>query len=255
MLAICIRTRAGDLRQREGTGDERVLIQHLSRTEAQTVAAAWAASQCQNTMARFTNTREAGMTAEQFQALWADRDDISYGQNGGFWVGRASVYRACVTGPEAARKADGDILRRSVPQAEDGAGTLHRTNLMSPLVEVALDGQTAKGMWYCPGVITALEADGKNHLQWNIQRLAADFVLEDEAWKIWHMQVLTDFVTPAGEDFDPALGAAIYPAGLGIDKTPTEPGELYAWYSQDRPARLTPRMPEPYETFADTFSY
>ena len=243
------------------------MIQHLPRTEAQTVAAAWAASQCQNTMARFTNIREAGMTAGQFQALWADRDDISYGQNGGFWVGRASVYRACVTAPEAARKADGDILRRRNPQAEDGAGTLHRTNLMSPLVEVALDGQTAKGMWYCPGVITALEADGRNHLQWNIQRLAADFVLENGVWKLWHLFEGADFRFEMGNDYVPASGIGPHAnarpvppdpelAGLptGRDFAPAYdvPCDIY---TIARGWSAYPPAPVPYETFAGTFTY
>ena len=85
--------------------------------------------------------------------------------------------------------------------------------------------------------------------------LAADLIREDGAWRIWHLAVYTDFVTPAGMEFDPEKGAAVYPAGLGIEETPTVPGGHYDLYTDVRPLQKTPMPPVPYRTFSGTFSY
>mgnify|MGYP002627397649 CR=1 FL=1 len=198
----------------------------------------------------------------ELERLWCKKaPEPRFSQNNGSFTGYAALAEHYAHSEEERKARYDRLLEKLEPefvgQSDEvryGTMTLSLQTLSTPLVELAGDGRTAKGLWTVTAQVTALDDKGPVGL-WAYGKLAADFVLEDGAWKIWHMQALTDFVTPAGEAFDPALGAAIYPAGLGIDKTPTEPGDLYAWYSQDRPARLTPRMPEPYETFADTFSY
>lgn len=245
------------------------MIQHIERSEADTVRAAWSASLCQNTMARFTNARETGMTAEQFNGIWSAREDISFGQNEGFWVGRNSVFNACVTASAAARAADAAMMNTKGPalQAVPGTGNMHRTNLMSPLVEVAGDCQTAKGMWYCPGVITNMEADGKNHLQWNIVRIAADFILEGGAWKIWHLFEGADFRFEMGKGYEPASGigphkdAEVIVPDPALADLPRGKDFVPAYdvpcgiYSVARGWSAYPPTPMPYSTFEETFTY
>jgi hypothetical protein len=87
-----------------------------------------------------------------------------------------------------------------------------------------------------------------------------DFVLEGTEWRIWHMQYVNDVDCTCGQswgkppvaypdlpEFAP-LGQFQYPAYTV--KTP-----LRALYTPDRPLTEAPQIPEPYETFAKTFTY
>ena len=97
------------------------MIPHFDLSPEERASAAWEAYLCQNLMARFTFAQEQGMEAEWFDELWSGREDISLGENSGFWIGRESVRRAWAEGRDAVRRADREVLRRSCPEAP-GAG-------------------------------------------------------------------------------------------------------------------------------------
>ncbi len=245
------------------------MIQHVDLTPEESLRGAWAAYLCQNTLARFTYMRELGMTDQQFSLLWSGREDISYGQNEGFWIGRESVYAACVSGPQKVRSANQAVLQKLNPDSvvADTAGMMQRQTLMSPLVEVAKDGQTAKGMWYCPGVTTTLECDGENHLEWKFVRFAADFILEGETWKLWHLFEGGEFQFEMGHAYIPATGmhglpdATVYApnpeiADMVLGKTQMPPYDLDVHvYDIDCGWSPYPVVPVPYNTFEETFTY
>ena len=75
--------------------------------------------------------------------------------------------------------------------------------ITTPVVEIAEDRETAKGIWYTPGIVGSYAADGTNNSQWMWEKYGVDFVRENGKWKVWHMKVYTDFSTPVGE----AIGA------------------------------------------------
>lgn len=88
-----------------------------------------------------------------------------------------------------ARFADPDEDRRP--------GILHMHSMFSPVIEVAGDGQTAKGVWdsFGPSI------NGPDDIgAWLWVKYAVDFVKEQGKWKIWHLQVFpvfnTKFSTP-----------------------------------------------------------
>ena len=92
--------------------------------------------------------------------------------------------------------------------------------------------------------------------------MACDFVWENEAWKIWHMQELHDIHTPCGTSWANGPGKTDYPrepvfAPMASFKMPApnlkQPARAY--YTVNRPATPSPSVPEPYETFSETFSY
>jgi hypothetical protein len=198
----------------------------------------------------------------ELERLWCkDAKDPYFAQNNGRFVGYEALKN--IYGPaETQRKARYDQLLAQlepefVGQPDElryGTNTISLQTLSTPCIEIAEDMQTAKGLWTISAQVTTVDDHGPVGL-WAYGKLAADLVREDGQWKIWHLLVCTDFVTPAGEEFDPVLGAKLYPAGLGIDETPTDPAELYSAYTDQRIPQAQIRTPEPYKTFAETFSY
>lgn len=76
--------------------------------------------------------------------------------------------------------------------------------ITSGVVEIAEDRQTAKGIWYTPGIVGEYDEDGTNSSQWMWEKYATEFVRENGEWKIWHMKVYTDFSVTVGD----AIGIA-----------------------------------------------
>jgi hypothetical protein len=61
--------------------------------------------------------------------------------------------------------------------------------LTTPMIEVAEDGKTARGVWWSPGIETVKEKPGSDPVAyWCFGAYANDFILENGTWKIWHMR-------------------------------------------------------------------
>ena len=123
---------------------------------------------------------------------------------------------------------------------------------------MAEDGQTAKGLWFCLGCSAEVTSRGPE-ANWTWGYFAGDFVYEDD-WKIWHLQYLNDVDSLCGQSWGREITP--YPelpefAALKDFAYPpyTLAENVRALYSVDRPLTAAPRIPEPYDTFANTFSY
>jgi hypothetical protein len=69
-------------------------------------------------------------------------------------------------------------------------GILHIHAMLSPVIEVAGDGKTAKGVWDSFGA----SVNGPDDIGgWLWTKYGVDFVKEDGVWKIWHLQVFPLF--------------------------------------------------------------
>lgn len=228
-------------------------LQYPALSDQQLREHPWDAWQCQRTMARLVFFREKRMYRQCFDELWSSRKDISFGQNGGFWIGRASIEKNLVQALE----------NSSIPTGSSVA----LQSLMSPLVEVAADGATAKGMWYCPGVRTGQTSGGQARAMWFYARFAADFIKESGIWRIWHLFCGGEFTFDVGRSYIPGNGMALLPdAELPMPGPGEMPILLGADYGDgyDLPVNLYgitsgwsayPPEPRPYETFSETFSY
>lgn len=152
--------------------------------------------------------------------------------------------------PELADKTDEELY---------GVGSLTPDNLTTPLVYIAEDGQTAKGMWYALAHITDYTEAGPTTIhQWGW--IAVDFVKEDGAWKIWHLLDTPEIKHVAGKKWyggyepkpvDPAyaeIGEFEFPK-------PNVPMKVNELLNAKRPGKPNPLAPRPYDTFANTFSY
>ena len=56
--------------------------------------------------------------------------------------------------------------------------------MTTPIIEVAKDGETAKGLWLMYGAETMKKEDGKVSAYWAAGQFAMDFIKEDGEWKI-----------------------------------------------------------------------
>lgn len=146
-----------------------------------------------------------------------------------------------------------------------GAGSAYTIHTQTtPIIEVAGDGKTAKGLWYSPGIATAaVFKDGKVETggNWFMEKYAVDFVKEDGEWKIWHIGMYYDPTPPTwGSQGDMAEAAQSdddkekSPAAGGLEMTRPNPNPYEAWTPKSV-LKLEPRFPEPYYTFSETFSY
>lgn len=228
----------------------------------------------QNLMSRRAMYHSIGQNERELE-LWADRDDIRWGQNAGCWIGE-DYRRYYVEINFAMQRAQLEALSKTNPEiANDfevnryvGQTVLHL--LTTPVIEIAEDGQSAKGFWYTPGVILmtpdGLHGEGVN--MW--ERYGVDFIRQDGEWRILHLEVITDFAYPFGGDLSsPPPGAPSSgdqsnsgteggpgPGAEGLDVPgPTIARKLGESYTPTRVPRLEPRLPEPYRTLSETFEY
>ena len=136
-------------------------------------------------------------------------------------------------------------------------GNMIMHHLDTPVIEVAGDGKTAKGVWLSPGHETYANAEtGECQANWCWCKYGLDFVKEDGEWKIWHYHSYRIFKTPFNipwtDEFELKGG---YPPPVGIDLKkripPTRPTTYDNPYSTTTLIELVPTPPEPYETWDD----
>ena len=198
--------------------------------------------------------------------FWSSREDISLGLNQGYYIGQAAVtgYYAAI---EAGTKLASSLIAARFPQKLQGkteeelfgVGQISYRPIDTAVVEVADDLQTAKGLWVVRGLVEKVTTAGPISY-WDFSYWAVDFILEDGAWKIWHMLDLNEIGTRQGQPLtgtaeplkeDPAFAAM---STISMPE-PTKPCALRETYSAQRAFTPSPRVPEPYHTFAETFSY
>ena len=129
---------------------------------------------------------------EELDTLWVTEPErkktASYGSNWGYYVGMEAIRGYYVD----AHQAHLEEQRAANGAEELNLGNMYAHPLTTGLVEVARDGQTAKGLWYSIGNEAMARPDGTAHVQWMLGKVAADFVREANGWKLWHIVVSTD---------------------------------------------------------------
>lgn len=221
----------------------------------------------QNLMVRFFS-QDYLMRRENkmYDTYWSKADDVCLGVNNGYYQGAAAVQayyqgladRTALESKLIQQKYAAQVGSLSAEEAY-GIGIMDMKSLVAPVIEIAADGATAKGIWTIHGMNTKLTAAGQVSY-WERAYVAGDFVWEDGAWKVWHLLYVQDLDAPSGTNW--AAPAPEYPADPAYaalaDFQFPEPNvkmTVYETYSAARPFYAPPAYPEPYETFAETFSY
>ena len=219
-----------------------------------------------NLMGKYANCIILNREQEIFDLFWSSKEDICLSFNDGAYVGAEAVsgyYTACYERNKLVAK----LMQARFPEklggmSEEeiyGIGPFKVKPLSSPVIEIAADGATGKGLWHCQGAYNDVEACGPV-ANWTWGYFAVDFVREEGEWKVLHMSYTNDVDCICGQSWGkekqplPALPefAALndfqYPA-YTVKKTIRE------LYTPQRPHTDAPEIPQPYDTFADTFSY
>jgi len=124
----------------------------------------------------------------------------------------------------------------------------------SPVIEVAEDGRTAKGLWTCPGIDTGNYGQPvRPFANWAWAKRGTDFIKEDGKWKIWHYHVYAVFFTRF--DVPWTEGDAHPPAEFPPELRATRPPTCDTGYAIDKIIPYLPEAPEPYTTFEQSKAY
>ena len=210
-----------------------------------------------NIMGSFTFLNCYKLHERQFQD-WS-KNEPTLTLNGGKYVGYEAVKGFMVDYNKEQTKWANQVMRGLYPQELGNlsdeelwaVGSNTVLTMTTPLIEVAYDGQTAKGIWYVYGSTTEVYSAGPK-AAWNFGRCAVDFIKEDGRWKIWHMIMFTDIECPLGGNW--GRDKMYEHEGVAIPE-PTIKEDFYQSYSNDFVSLVAPQLPEPYDTFANTFSY
>jgi hypothetical protein len=241
-------------------------------------AKAWVS--CQNLMSKHNYYHGVNHNLEELADIWVKEDGAyaktaTFSQPQGVWE---SMQLIKVTYGNPSTKNPNQSLKEMVknePSAYPvGAMGIHMNT--TPVIEVAGDGKTAKGIWYSPGPLlnfTGQKDKDGNDLAGGMvffEKYGADFVKEDGEWKIWHIQMFYDYVFSVGSDWTKPGAkqqqAQAMPAGDKKDEKSAPPADnrpkptranpiTYEQWSPTRVSSITPKIPEPYYTFSETFSY
>jgi hypothetical protein len=220
-----------------------------------------------NMMGKYVLTMLLEERDQAFDRFWSGKEDVCLGVNEGWYAG-AEAIRGFYDAQAKRTQAESELMCQLFPeklgkltaQEQYGVGHLDNRPVSAPVIAVAEDGQTAKGMWTSMGCYTAFDVEYGPQSHWNWSVYAVDFVREDDGWKIWHMQYLTEIDTLCGSDWSkPAKPAKSRPEFAKLAEAavpgPNHPARLHTPWSEKRLKAELPHLPQAYRTFADTFSY
>ena len=220
-----------------------------------------------NLMGKYANCVILNREQEIFGRFWAGaREDLCLGFNDGYYQGPGAVagyYAACrdrnALVASLLQKRFPEVLGGLSPEEIYGVGPFKVKPMACPIIEVAADGETAKGIWYSRGTYNDITPQGPVAF-WDYAVFACDFVREEGQWKILHMLRLSDIVVPGGKSwgkhYAPYPDLPEFAGARGFEPPePTVKKTLREPYYPGRPFAPLPEPPVPYRTFQETFSY
>ncbi len=214
-------------------------------TTEETILRVWDVEEIKKLMSRRVFYIANEWRARELEELWVSDPELqktaSFGRNTGYYVGMEAIRAYYVDKHDA--------------EMGDGIGYLSNHPVTTGLVRQAEDGKTAKGMWYSIAQETRPKGDGTALALWMPEKIAVDFVKEEDGWKIWHIMIANDLVCEAGanNEKDPVyVDYATDPVAVEFG-TPTirklVHDQTFNWWDD------YPPMPKPYETWSDEISY
>lgn len=131
----------------------------------------------------------------------------------------------------------------------EATGNLLIHYIATPMVEVAGDGKTARGVWRSPGVEAVRPPDGGKPVPlWSFGAYAADFVYRDGRWKIWHLHWFRNIKCTFADGWVDDL--SMTHSGPLVDSPNVRPSTYHNPYTPEAKQELVPPCPPPYETYS-----
>lgn len=194
----------------------------------------------------------------ELDELWVStreyRDSASYGRNWGYYVGMDSIANYYVLEHSKKQYADLAAIHENNPTVAVnnqnlGWGCTAFHTVTTPMLYIAEDGKTARGLWYSAGQETIMQADGTAKAYWTMDNMSADFVKENGDWKIWHLVVCSDFFVEAGTDFKTGTLEPLTGPDPFRDEFGTPDISMTVHNPRYNLSDNYPPMPLPYETY------
>ncbi len=238
-------------------------IEHPIYSEDERIRRVWDRELLQDLMGRRAYYDAAEMRREELNALWVtlpeNRATASLGRNWGYYVGMDSIsayYAARHEEQLWQRLRDWNASDSAIACTREnlGWGSMSMYTVTTPVIVIAGDGKTARGLWYSMGQETIGTPEGAQ-AWWVCEKQAADFIRENGQWKIWHLILSNDFYSPVGGDFgdEPVYydhDENMLRKEFGHCDVPLKVhDEIFNWCDN------YPPMPEPYFTYSPRDSY
>ena len=213
-------------------------------TTAEKVERLWDQYQIRNLMARYAyyGFEENG---DGIMELFSKRDDAFVDCEG------MGVFE----GPAGLKEFFIDWHKKLNDEETDPRGIMALHALSTEMIEVASDGQTARGLWVSPGIEAKRREDGEMESYWIWGEYQNDFIKEDGEWKFWKFRIphiiLCDFHNSwtdlAKQGL--AMGGSI---GATAEKPHGKPSTFKeTFYTLDKSYTNFARPPFPYDTLED----
>jgi hypothetical protein len=235
----------------------------------------------QNIMSKHNYYYAAGNRIEELSKIWV-KEDGEFARTAtittidGVWEGM-DVIKIYYGNPKIKdTKQTLKDMGKSNPW-EPAKGQLGIYTNTTPIIEVAGDGKTARGVWFSQGMemnYTGQKDKNGNEIaqgSYYFEKYGADFVKENGEWKIWHIQIYSDFKPSVGSESKwttPAAAQAsmaqksgdkkdekAQSSDAGLPKPTRENPDPYEQWSSTRENKMRPELPEPYYTFDETSNY
>ena len=197
-----------------------------------------AAREIQNLMGSYTVNHLPKNMHDHVELFALEMPDVSVE------VGDRGVY----VGADALRT----LFGQQFAMALEGNLLIHY--LATPMIEVAADGLTARGVWRSPGIEAVRPRDGGKPVPlWSFGAYACDFIHRDGRWKIWHLHwfrvVKCNYKDGWVDDLSMTFGRPL--PGSATDGPPLRPTTYHNPYTPDSIQQSVPPCPKPYATWAD----
>jgi len=163
---------------------------------------ALAMMQVQNTFSKHAFYHQVGQHCEEIDDIWV-KENGAYGKSatwnlgGNVMEGMEQIKYDYCTIKQENKKQRLEALSKAVPTVKNipenlGAGDEYVIHTQeTPVIEVAGDGKTAKGIWYSIGLSVNGRVGENGQISigtgWMWEKYAVDFAYEDGKWKIWHL--------------------------------------------------------------------
>lgn len=150
----------------------------------------------------------------ELDTYWSKRDDIVYANGDLAYVGQTAVRKYYVEAGKRRSKARRTQLSSPCSAGEKTPGYINMNLIGTPYIEIAEDGQTARGIWMAHSFQGYVDNQGTLKTQGVLSRYSGEFILEEGQWKIWHRRNYADVV------FEENPAAMMRPAASDGGKPP-----------------------------------
>ncbi len=244
---------------------------HLSVTAR--IDRAEAALEVENLHALHVYYHGMGHHREELEDLWL-QDGISWTHNYGTWF-REKFFQNYVEGQEAESRETYAQLLEKYPEVKEHEWGWRAMNgqpihaICSPIIEVAEDAQSAKGLWYTPaGAFTNIDPSGKKFGMWMWERYGGDFVKTEAGWRYQNLRIgcdisgIADQMDPFAERKGPPDAEQHEAGGPEAEDMNENPhggeSDLPGTHKEYSPTTLPqndPFVPYPYKTYSEVEKY